>query len=64
MEVEQDYLQVFDIHSSKTETIIIHSQEQPNYRKKYVFPFPAYFTGRIFVIDDGEASTMLLAEEY
>lgn len=45
---------------------IIHSQEVPAYSKTYTFNCTEQecVSGKIFVIDDGEYCTMLLAEEY
>lgn len=39
-------------------------QEEPEFEKTYVFPMEEPIYEKIFVIDDGEHSTMLLAEEY
>ncbi len=65
MEVAQkDYLQVFTLSSENSEQMIIHEQEQPDYRKEYVFSTDRLVNAKIFVIDDGDHSTMLLAEEY
>lgn len=66
LSVEKDYLQVFELSSTETGLHkIIHRQEQPDYEKEYLIdmPFEAIET-KIFVIDDGNHSTMLLAEEY
>jgi len=53
-----------DIQNNCTQKIV-HSQEQPLYKKEYSFkcPTPA-IDAKIFVIDDNTQSTMLLAEEY
>lgn len=66
LSVEKDYLQVFTLSKGENNIQkIIHSQEQPEYEKEYLIdmPFEAIET-KIFVIDDGDHSTMLLAEEY
>ena len=63
-EGEKDYLQVFNIECRKGCTVINHSQEVPAYEKVFHFTFDLGFTGKIYVIDDGDHSTMLLAEEY
>lgn len=63
-EGEKDYLQVFKIECCKGYTVITHSQEVPAYEKVFYFTFDLGFTGKIYVIDDGSHSTMLLAEEY
>ncbi len=65
---EKDYLQVFELSASPTGLQkIVHKQEQSEYRVEYVITeelFPKAVTAKIFVIDDGEHCTMLLAEEY
>ncbi len=64
MEVAQkDYLQVFTLSTENGEQKIIHEQEQPDYRKEYVFSTDRLVNAKIFVIDDGDHLTMLLAEE-
>ena len=66
MEGEKDYLQVFELHKvTEDEIEIIHRQEEPEYRKElkvndnieddYI---------KVYIIDDGDYSTMLLACEY
>ena len=58
---EKDYLQVFEFSKSE----VVHSQEEPKFKREYLFKGDApYFIGKVFVIDDGSYSTMLLAEEY
>lgn len=64
--IELDYLQVFRLYNQGGKQKIIHSQEQPEYRNEIIVTFlchPVENT-RIFVIDDGRHSTMMLAEEY
>ena len=63
-EGEKDYLQVFSIECCKGCTVITHSQGVPVYEKVFYFTFDLGFTGKIYVIDDGDHSTMLLADEY
>ena len=58
---EKDYLQVFEFSKSG----VVHSQEEPEFSKEYLLKGDApIFIGKVFVIDDGSYSTMLLAEEY
>jgi hypothetical protein len=65
MEVEsKDHLQVFTITAGSGRQKIIHAQEQPPYEHKYDFRTRDPITAKVFVIDDGDHSTMLLAEEY
>ena len=61
----RDYLQVFKFTAGGDGLKILHTQEEPNYRQEYLLAEDApVFLGKIFVIDDGEHSTMMLAEEY
>jgi len=71
MKVEkQDYLQFFKLERVNTKgkvfQRIIHSQEQSEYENMVLIP--AYdgnaVDNKVFVIDDYEYCTMLLAEEY
>ena len=57
---EKDYLQVFKF----TEKSVTHIQEEPEYKREYLFKDAPVFIGKVFVIDDETHSTMLLAEEY
>ena len=61
---ERDYLQVFDLEQVGTMQSITHRSEQPEYRKVYLLPSESPITAKIYVIDDGDHSTMLLASEY
>lgn len=65
-----DYLQVFELSSEtvgeQTLQIVLHRQEQPQYRSTHRFvpiqhPLEKI---RIWVVDDGEHSTMLFPSEY
>lgn len=67
--VEPDYLQVFDLApSEKTlapfNQAIQHRQEEPRYSATNYLCVDDPITVRVFIIDDGSHSTMLLAEEY
>ena len=66
MEVEEkDYLQVFRLTTDGTTQQITHSQEQPPYKKEYLFNTGTPFlNAKIFVIDDETHSTMLFSYEY
>ncbi len=61
---EPDYLQIFRLEPMKTMQKITHEQEEPKYQKEYLLKSDAPITAKIYIIDDGEHSTMLLAEEY
>lgn len=66
MEVEQkDYLQVLELRPEDGKQCILHTQEEPPYRSEHLINFgDTPIQAKIFVIDDGDRSTMLLAEEY
>ena len=61
---ERDYLQVFDLEKVGIMQSITHRSEQPEHHKVYMFPSDSPITEKIYVVDDSEHSTMLLAEEY
>ena len=62
--IEKDYLQVFKCSGENGKQKIEHIQEEPEYKKEYLLEAGTLFIGKIFVIDDGDHSTMMLAEEY
>lgn len=62
--IEKDYLQVFNLSVKDGIQIIQHKQEVPKYQNTYSVLVSNPVDTKIFVIDDGDYSTMLLAEEY
>jgi len=64
----RDYLQIFELSETATGMQkTVHKQEQPEYKVEYVITeelASKAVTAKIFVIDDGDHCTMLLAEEY
>ncbi len=60
----KDYLQVFNLSSVKGLQHISHTSEEPEYKMEYLIPSEKPITEKVYVIDDGDHSTMLLAEEY
>ena len=69
MKVPKDYLQVFELTLEDGKQKIVHIQEffdKPEYKREYLLKLAdtPIFIGKIFVIDDGEHSTMMLASEY
>ncbi len=60
----RDYLQVFNLQPSGNMQSISHSSEEPEYHMMYLIPSDSPITAKIYIIDDGDHSTMLLAEEY
>ena len=61
---ERDYLQIFDLEQVGTLQSITHKSEQPEHQKVYLFPWDSPITEKIYIIDDGDHSTMLLSSEY
>lgn len=63
-----DYLQVFNICKKDYKILLEHSQEVPEYKKLYEIKnmgdIELQEKLKLFVIDDIEHSTMLLAQEY
>lgn len=66
--IELDYLQIFNfkhiVNNDKYNLVITHSQEVPSYEKEYKFHVDKPVDKKVYVIDDGTYTTMLLAEEY
>lgn len=61
----KDYLQVFRLTEQNGLQVIHHTSEQPEYSMTYILPtLTKAVTAKVYVIDDGEHCTMLLAEEY
>ena len=64
MPAPKDYLQVFELKPAGNFQSITHTSEKTEYRMEYLFPADTPITEKLYVIDDGEHSTMLLASEY
>lgn len=62
--LKRDYLQVFDLEQVGTMQSITHRSEEPEYRKVYLLPSEKPITEKLYIIDDGDHCTMLLASEY
>lgn len=60
----KDYFQVFKLTIQDGKQHISHESEQPEYHKEYDIDIANPIEAKIYVIDDGTHSTMLLAEEY
>ena len=67
LQTELDYLQVFELKEITVEDMpmqeVVHFQEQPEYRTRLTFPFAEPINTKLYIIDDGEYSTMLLPSE-
>ena len=60
-----DYLQVFELKILDEQTQQVeHRQEVPEYKQIYHLKSSYPIDQKIFIIDEGEYVTMLLAEEY
>jgi len=60
----KDYLQVFELSPSGTMQSITHTSEEPECRQVYMIPSDKPIAEKLYIIDDGDHSTMLLASEY
>ena len=61
---EPDYLQIFRLSDLNGKQMVIHEQEIPEYKREYFLAVTEPINAKVYVIDDGDHSTMLLAEEY
>ena len=64
MPAPKDYLQVFDLEQVGCMQSITHRSEEPEYRRVYLFPSDSPITEKLYIIDDGDHSTMPLSSEY
>ena len=61
---ERDYFQVFALKEIDGKQHIHHFSEQPEYSQDYMINLTNPVNQKVYVIDDIDHSTMLLAEEY
>lgn len=61
---KKDRLQIFALSVFNGQQKIVHYQKQSLYRKEIHFKSKQPVIAKIFIIDNGMYSTMLLAEEY
>lgn len=64
MPAPKDYLQVFELKPVGKLQSITHSSEEPNYHMEYLLLLDTPIADKVYIIDDGDHSTMLLASEY
>ncbi|WP_294412598.1 DUF960 domain-containing protein [uncultured Ruminococcus sp.] len=64
MPAPKDYLQVFELSPEGKMQSITHRSEEPEYYRSYLIPSDTPVTEKLYIIDDGDHSTMLLASEY
>lgn len=66
--VDKDYLQVFKLEKRNINGVdfqyIKHSQEQPEYTSEHTILIENPVDEKIYIIDDVDRVTMLLADEY
>ena len=60
----KDYLQVFSLGEETGNQVVLHEQEEPEYKKRHIFDIGEVVVGKVFVIDDETHSTMLMNYEY
>lgn len=61
---EKDYLQVFDLYIEGGKQCIEHRQETPDYKQVVTLDMDVSAEEKIFIIDDGDHTTAMLADEY
>lgn len=65
---DKDWLHIFELkpttRNAQPAQLVIHRQECPLYYAEYRLPQRNPLTNKIFVIDDGCHSVMMLADEY
>ena len=60
----RDHFQIFNLKPVGSLQLITHRSEEPEYHVEYLIPSENPITEKLYVIDDGDHSTMLLANEY
>lgn len=60
----KDHLQVFRFRPAGSLQEIIHTSEEPSFHKVYMLLSTEPITEKVYIIDDGDHSTMLLSSEY
>ena len=62
----KDYLQVFNLTVQNGLQVIRHTSEKPKYKMTYILTslLTKAVTAKVYIINDGDHCTMLLAEEY
>ena len=64
MPAPKDYLQVFELKPVGILQSITHRSEEPEYHMEYIIPMENSIAEKVYIIDDGDHSTMLLSSEY
>ena len=61
---ERDWLQIFRITPEENHLNISHEQEVPEYKRVHQICGVPSFSAKVYIIDDRDHETMLLADEY
>ena len=61
---KQNHWQVFRLSEENGLQIVHHTSEQPQFEMMYIVEAKKPVTAKVYIIDDGEHCTILLAEEY
>ena len=61
---KKDYFQVFELTAKEGCQEIFHYQEQPPWQETLISFTDEAVTEKVYIIDDGDHETMLLAEDY
>lgn len=64
MPAPKDSFQIFDLVPVSCMQGITHRSEQPEYRMEYIILSDSPIAEKLYVIDDGDHTTMLLSTEY
>ena len=64
MRAERDYLQIFNLSVQNEKQHIRHHQEQPPWSEEILFLTDTPVAEKVYIITEGEYSTMMLAEDY
>ncbi|MHC1695859.1 MAG: DUF960 family protein [Eubacteriales bacterium] len=62
--VERDYLQVFKLYHLNGSQKIVHTQENPPYRNEFTVDAPEGVSTKVYILDNGAYSTMMLPSDY
>src|SRR5699024_8719973 len=66
IEVEKDYLQIFELIPNSSEFVeIVHKQENPEFKINYIVKNCGIETKiKLYIIDNGDYSMMMFSHEY
>jgi len=61
---QRDWLQIFQITPEEDHLKILHEQEVPEYKRVHRICGVPSFSAKVYIIEDDDHVTMLLADEY